>query len=125
MPRLYVKVDNADEAHSMLIAEGFTPAGDPTSSLNGRREFSLLDPDGHELVFFSKTSTCPRRTLAVPCGRGRRGTPRRDAPPDLRTLVPLSGCLPFGFGRMVERRGEAWRMPTGGLPSGALRDPRR
>ena len=54
MPRLYIKVDDADDAHSKLISEGFVPVSEPAPSLNGRREFSLLDPDGHELVFFSR-----------------------------------------------------------------------
>ncbi|MEV1145958.1 VOC family protein [Micromonospora sp. NPDC049799] len=53
-PTLYLKVDDIDEAHAAVLAAGFTPSTEPHKVRAGRREFLLLDPDGHRLAFFTK-----------------------------------------------------------------------
>ncbi len=63
---LYPKVDDIDDVHGALLANGallvkgavpanrFTPSGEPHKTRAGRREFLVLDPDGHRLAFFGK-----------------------------------------------------------------------
>jgi catechol 2,3-dioxygenase-like lactoylglutathione lyase family enzyme len=53
-PSLYLKVDDIDDFHSAVLARGFTPPAEPRKDRPGRREFILLDPDGHRLAFFAK-----------------------------------------------------------------------
>jgi catechol 2,3-dioxygenase-like lactoylglutathione lyase family enzyme len=49
-----IKVDNADETYQALVAAGLKPGAEPQKGPSGNREFTLLDPDGYQLVFFSK-----------------------------------------------------------------------
>lgn len=51
---LYIKVDSADECHQDLVAQGLKPESEPEKKPSGNREFTLRDPDGHQLVFFEK-----------------------------------------------------------------------
>jgi catechol 2,3-dioxygenase-like lactoylglutathione lyase family enzyme len=53
-PALYLKVDDIDDCYGAVLANGLTPVGEPRKDRSGRREFSLLDPDGNRLVFFTK-----------------------------------------------------------------------
>lgn len=52
-PLVYVNVDNVDEFYQGLIVKHIRPASEPQET-NGRREFTLQDPDGYNLVFFQK-----------------------------------------------------------------------
>jgi catechol 2,3-dioxygenase-like lactoylglutathione lyase family enzyme len=53
-PALYLKVDDIDDVYGSVLAQGLTPSDEPRKDRSGRRQFSLLDPDGHRLVFFTK-----------------------------------------------------------------------
>jgi catechol 2,3-dioxygenase-like lactoylglutathione lyase family enzyme len=53
-PALYLKVDDIDDFYGAVLAHGLTPSSEPRKHRSGRREFLLLDPDGHQLVFFAK-----------------------------------------------------------------------
>ena len=53
-PTLYLKVDDIDDAYGAVLAQGLTPPAEPRKDRHGRREFFLLDPDGHHLAFFAK-----------------------------------------------------------------------
>lgn len=52
-PLVLVSVD-IDEFYNEVIKAGYTPEGEPQKTINNRREFSLRDPDGYEMVFFEK-----------------------------------------------------------------------
>jgi catechol 2,3-dioxygenase-like lactoylglutathione lyase family enzyme len=49
-----IKVDSADETYQALLAAGLKPDGEPGKRASGNREFTLRDPDGYQLIFFSK-----------------------------------------------------------------------
>jgi catechol 2,3-dioxygenase-like lactoylglutathione lyase family enzyme len=51
---VYIKVDDIDEFHAGLLANGLEPAGEPERLPSGDREFALRDPDGYNLTFFQK-----------------------------------------------------------------------
>ena len=51
---LYIKVDSVDECYKNMITQDLKPASEPEKTASGNREFLLLDPDGHQLVFFEK-----------------------------------------------------------------------
>jgi catechol 2,3-dioxygenase-like lactoylglutathione lyase family enzyme len=51
---LYLKVDDIDDFYGAVLAQGFSPSTEPRKDRSGRREFLLLDPDGHRLAFFAK-----------------------------------------------------------------------
>ncbi len=51
---LYVKVDDLEEFHNAVVAEGMKPDGEPEVRASGNREFVLRDPDGYKLAFFQK-----------------------------------------------------------------------
>jgi catechol 2,3-dioxygenase-like lactoylglutathione lyase family enzyme len=53
-PTLYLKVDDIDDFYGAVLARGFTALTEPRKDRSGRREFFLLDPDGHRLAFFAK-----------------------------------------------------------------------
>jgi catechol 2,3-dioxygenase-like lactoylglutathione lyase family enzyme len=53
-PTLYLKVDDIDDFYGAVLAHGFKPSTEPRKDRSGRREFLLLDPDGHQLAFFAK-----------------------------------------------------------------------
>jgi predicted enzyme related to lactoylglutathione lyase len=50
---LYLTVDDVDECYQELLGKGIKLAGEP-STVNGRREFTITDPDGYRLVLFTK-----------------------------------------------------------------------
>lgn len=50
---LYLAVDDVDESYQELVGKGIEPAGEPATG-NGRREFTITDPDGYRLVLFQK-----------------------------------------------------------------------
>lgn len=50
----YISVESTDETYKQAIAKGFKPEGEPQVVPQGRKEFTLKDPDGYKLVFFSK-----------------------------------------------------------------------
>ncbi len=43
-----------DEFYKEVLATGYKPEGEPEDKPTGRREFTLRDPDGYKLVFFTK-----------------------------------------------------------------------
>ena len=45
---------NLDEFYKGVLAAGHTPESEPQKTINGRREFSLRDPNGYLMVFFEK-----------------------------------------------------------------------
>jgi catechol 2,3-dioxygenase-like lactoylglutathione lyase family enzyme len=49
-----VKVDDIEEFHNAVVAEGMKPDGEPEVRASGNREFLLRDPDGYKLAFFQK-----------------------------------------------------------------------
>lgn len=51
--RTYISVDDVDECYAEATAKGFRACGEPSDVL-GRREFTVCDPDGYQLVFFQK-----------------------------------------------------------------------
>jgi catechol 2,3-dioxygenase-like lactoylglutathione lyase family enzyme len=51
---LYVKVDDVEDFHAAVLAQGMEPASAPQAVPSGNREFVLRDPDGYRLVFFQK-----------------------------------------------------------------------
>jgi uncharacterized glyoxalase superfamily protein PhnB len=51
---VYVKVDDVDYFHKAVLTAGLSPDGEPQKRPSGSREFVLRDPDGYNLVFFSK-----------------------------------------------------------------------
>jgi catechol 2,3-dioxygenase-like lactoylglutathione lyase family enzyme len=51
---LYIKVDSVDECHKDVVAQGYSPKSEPEKKASGNREFTLSDPDSHQLVFFEK-----------------------------------------------------------------------
>ncbi|SEL36822.1 VOC family protein [Streptacidiphilus jiangxiensis] len=53
-PAVHIKVEDLQAAHQSLIDAGHTPASEPVKRPGGGTQFSLLDPDGYELVLFFK-----------------------------------------------------------------------
>jgi catechol 2,3-dioxygenase-like lactoylglutathione lyase family enzyme len=51
---IYVKVDDVEEFHNAVVAEGMKPDGEPEVRASGNPEFVLRDPDGYKLAFFQK-----------------------------------------------------------------------
>jgi catechol 2,3-dioxygenase-like lactoylglutathione lyase family enzyme len=51
---LYIKVDDIEDFHKAVLAEGMKPEGEPEVRPSGNREFVLRDPDGYKLAFFQK-----------------------------------------------------------------------
>jgi catechol 2,3-dioxygenase-like lactoylglutathione lyase family enzyme len=51
---IYVSVDDTDEFYEGVKEKGLKPSEDPHDTAMGRREFTLADPDGYQLVFFKK-----------------------------------------------------------------------
>jgi predicted enzyme related to lactoylglutathione lyase len=43
-----------DNAHGTVQANGFTPLDEPHKDKAGRRVFTVTDPDGNRLAFFTK-----------------------------------------------------------------------
>lgn len=52
-PLVYLSVDNVEEFYHNLIVKHISPASELAEAF-GRREFSVHDPDGYQLVFFQK-----------------------------------------------------------------------
>ena len=53
-PVLYLKVDDLDDAYGFVQANGITTLDEPHKDQAGRRVFTLADPDGNRLAFFTK-----------------------------------------------------------------------
>jgi catechol 2,3-dioxygenase-like lactoylglutathione lyase family enzyme len=51
---LYLKVDDLDDAYGFVLANGFTPVDEPHKDTAGRRVFTVADPDGNQVAFFTK-----------------------------------------------------------------------
>ena len=51
---LNIKVADVNEFHVGVVALGLNPESEPLDLPSGNREFVLVDPDGHKLVFFEK-----------------------------------------------------------------------
>jgi catechol 2,3-dioxygenase-like lactoylglutathione lyase family enzyme len=51
---VHIKVDDVEEFHSGVVANGLTPASEPQKRHGGGREFVLRDPDGYRLVFLRR-----------------------------------------------------------------------
>lgn len=52
-PLVLVSVD-LDKFYDGAIKAGYKPESEPQKTMNGRREFSLRDPNGYLMVFFEK-----------------------------------------------------------------------
>ena len=52
-PLVLVSVE-MDAFYEGVLAAGHKPDGEPRKTINGRREFSLRDPNGYQMVFFEK-----------------------------------------------------------------------
>jgi catechol 2,3-dioxygenase-like lactoylglutathione lyase family enzyme len=50
----YLSVDDVDEFHKNLLANGLQPTTGPQNQPWGNREFILRDPDGYNLVIFKR-----------------------------------------------------------------------
>jgi catechol 2,3-dioxygenase-like lactoylglutathione lyase family enzyme len=50
----HINVEDVDEFYTGAVEKGMKPKAEPRDLPFGRREFSLSDPDGYELVFFTK-----------------------------------------------------------------------
>jgi catechol 2,3-dioxygenase-like lactoylglutathione lyase family enzyme len=53
-PAVHIKVENIEEAYQELVAAGHKPESEPTKRPGGGTQFTLQDPDGHQLVLFFK-----------------------------------------------------------------------
>jgi catechol 2,3-dioxygenase-like lactoylglutathione lyase family enzyme len=51
---LHIKVDDIEDFHKGVKANGMKPDGEPEAVASGNREFVLRDPDGYKLLFFQK-----------------------------------------------------------------------
>jgi catechol 2,3-dioxygenase-like lactoylglutathione lyase family enzyme len=51
---LHIKVDDVEDLHKGVLANGMKPDGEPQARPSGNREFVLRDPDGYKLAFFQK-----------------------------------------------------------------------
>jgi catechol 2,3-dioxygenase-like lactoylglutathione lyase family enzyme len=51
---VYIKVDDVEDFHKSVLANGMSPESEPQVQPSGNREFVLRDPDGYNLVFFQK-----------------------------------------------------------------------
>lgn len=51
---VHISVENIDEYHKYLLANGIKPSSEPKDYPWGSREFVIQDPDGYKLVFFEK-----------------------------------------------------------------------
>jgi catechol 2,3-dioxygenase-like lactoylglutathione lyase family enzyme len=49
-----IKVDDADEFYDFVKSKALTPLTDVTERPGKVREFTVADPDGYRLLFFSK-----------------------------------------------------------------------
>jgi uncharacterized glyoxalase superfamily protein PhnB len=52
-PLVLVSVD-VDDFYKNVVSAGYTPESELQKTFNGRREFSLRDPNGYLMVFFEK-----------------------------------------------------------------------
>ena len=52
-PLVLVRV-NVDEFYKAVVDDGYQPESELQKTVNGRREFSLRDPNGYLMVFFEK-----------------------------------------------------------------------
>ena len=52
--QLAVSVEGIDEFYEALVAKGIKPESEPQDQPWGRREFTVVDPDGYKLLFFKK-----------------------------------------------------------------------
>ena len=51
---IYLSVDDVDEFHKHILANGLKPKTKPQDQPWGNREFILRDPDGYNLVIFKR-----------------------------------------------------------------------
>lgn len=49
----YVEVEDVDEHYKSLLSKGILTSSEPHSWPWGKREYTVKDPDGYTLVFFS------------------------------------------------------------------------
>lgn len=52
-PLVLVSVD-VDAFYKAAVAAGYKPESEPQKTVNGRKEFSLRDPNGYLMIFFEK-----------------------------------------------------------------------
>ena len=51
---IHINVGDIDEFYQTILEKNFKPLGEPQDFPWGHREFTLQDPSGYKLVFFSK-----------------------------------------------------------------------
>lgn len=52
--QLAVSVEDIDAFYEALTTKGLTPESEPQDQPWGRREFTVVDPDGSKILFFKK-----------------------------------------------------------------------
>jgi len=53
-PIMLVSVDDVAAYYESALAASYTPVHEPKPTVNGRKEFTLQDPNGYTVVFFEK-----------------------------------------------------------------------
>jgi catechol 2,3-dioxygenase-like lactoylglutathione lyase family enzyme len=51
---VYLRVENVDEFHTDLRAQGLKPPTEPRDWPSGNHEFAIRDPDGYDPVIFKR-----------------------------------------------------------------------
>ncbi|MHC5212752.1 MAG: VOC family protein [Planctomycetota bacterium] len=69
----YVVVPDVDAYHAGLKAKGVTPECEPTTQFYGIRDFSVQDPDGYRLVFYSPVQVTSCGSCGMPLKDAKEG----------------------------------------------------
>lgn len=52
---IFFEVDNVDDFYQEIKEKQLNPLNEPAGRPGGKRKFTVQDPDGYNLVFFTKT----------------------------------------------------------------------
>jgi catechol 2,3-dioxygenase-like lactoylglutathione lyase family enzyme len=69
----YVLVPDVDAFHSRLSKAGLKPEVKPTTQFYGIRDFSVLDPDGYRLIFYSPVVMTSCGSCGIPLTDAQEG----------------------------------------------------
>jgi uncharacterized glyoxalase superfamily protein PhnB len=70
---VYVLVPDVDAFHKRLTKAGAKPEVQPTTQFYGIRDFSVLDPDGYRLVFYSPATMTSCGSCGMPLKDAKEG----------------------------------------------------